>query len=140
MYVRAVLIPVLIQVALTFGLMFMMAGLRARALRSGAVRASDVAVDAGKWPNRAMQVANAFRNQFELPVLFYLLVLLAIATRQADFLFVVLAWLFVVSRLVHAFVHVTYNRLSHRGAVFAVGGLTLLLMWIIYAVDVLIGI
>ena len=51
------------------------------------------------WPARANQVANAFSNQFELPVLFYVLTILAIATRHADILFVTLAWLFVVFRI-----------------------------------------
>lgn len=139
MYIRAVLLPLFIQVGLTFGLMIAMALMRRGALASGAVRPDDVSLGQPGWPVRATQVANCFRNQFELPVLFYVLCILAIITRQADNLFVVLAWLFVISRLVHAYIHVTYNRLVHRGIAFAAGCFILMIMWITFGVDVLVG-
>ena len=43
-----------------------------------------------------MQVGYSFQNQFELPVLFYVLTILAIITKHADILFVVMAWIFVL--------------------------------------------
>jgi hypothetical protein len=138
MHVEAVLLPLFIQVVLTFALLMATAILRRGALRDG-VLPDEVSLGQPKWPPRATQVANAFRNQFELPVLFYVLCILAIITRQADNLFVVLAWLFVTLRLLHAGIHVTYNRLSHRGLVFALGCVSLMAMWIVFVVDVLIG-
>jgi len=54
----------------------------------------------------------AYHNQLELPVLFYVLTILVIITRHADFLFVVLAWVFVLLRVAHAAVHVTSNHLG----------------------------
>ena len=51
------------------------------------------------WPQRTTQVANSFSNQFELPVLFYVLTILAYMTHQAGLVFVVLAWIFVIFRL-----------------------------------------
>jgi hypothetical protein len=140
MHVQAILIPLFIQVALTFALVVRMALMRRAALRSGAARESEVVNNPQNWPERSRQVANAFRNQFELPVLFYVLCILAIITRQADTLFVVLAWIFVLSRLVHAYIQTTYNRLAHRGLAFAVGCMTLMLMWLIFAIDIVIGV
>jgi hypothetical protein len=140
MYVRAVLIPVFIQITLTFTLMIWMAIVRRRALSSRTVTESDIALNTQNWPAPALQIANAFRNQFELPILFYILCILAIITRQADFLFVVLAWLFVLFRLLHAAIHTTYNRVTHRSLAFALGCFVLMLNWLIFAVDVLIGI
>lgn len=140
MYVQAVLIPLFIMVALTFGLAMSMAILRTRALRGGVVRPDDISLGQQKWPERPTQLANAFRNQFELPILFYVLCILAIITRQADYLFVLLAWLFVFTRLVHAFIHVTYNRLAHRGLAFAAGCVILMLMWIVFAIDIVFGV
>ena len=49
------------------------------------------------WPPRALQVGNSFQNQFELPVLFYVLTILALITKHADLLFVMMAWIFVLS-------------------------------------------
>ena len=44
-----------------------------------------------------------------VPTLFYILTLLAYFTHHARILFVVLAWVFVIFRLLHAYVHVTSN-------------------------------
>ena len=91
------------------------------------------------WPERPTQIANCFSNQFEIPVLFYVLVILAWITRQADLLFVVMAWIFVLSRLAHAYIHTTSNHVPTRFRVFAVGVLLLLLMWIVFAVRILLA-
>jgi hypothetical protein len=66
------------------------------------------------------------------------LTILAVITRQADLLFAVMAWIFVLSRLVHAGIHVTSNRLTRRGAAFAVGAIVLALMWAILIVRILV--
>jgi len=50
-----------------------------------------------------------------------------------------MAWLFVVSRLVHAYIHLTSNHLGNRFAAFATGVLILLVMWVIFAVRILLG-
>ena len=89
------------------------------------------------WPDGVTQVSNAFRNQFEVPVLFLALVAFAMLTRKADFLFVVLSWIFVISRYVHAFIHVTSNNTMFRLPAFSVGFLVLIVMWIIFAVQIL---
>lgn len=85
-------------------------------------------------------MGNAYSNQFELPVLFYVLTILALITRKADLLFVVLAWVFVASRCVHAFVHVTSNDIKLRFPAFAVGALVLALMWVLFALAILFNI
>ena len=77
------------------------------------------------WPPHETQIANAYHNQLELPVLFYVLTILAIVTRHADLLFVVLAWVFVVFRLVHVYIHLTSNHLGRRFAMFATGAVVL---------------
>ncbi len=86
---------------------------------------------------KAQQVSACFSNQSELPPLFYVLVILAIITRKADMTFVVMEWLFVLTRLGHAFIFTTSNDLKQRGMAFGIGGLLLLIMWIIFAVRIL---
>ena len=92
------------------------------------------------WPKRETQIANAYHNQLELPVLFYVLTILAIVTRHADLPFVVLAWIFVASRLVHAYIHVTNNDVNRRGPSFGLGALVLTIMWLIFMICILLGI
>jgi hypothetical protein len=133
MSIQAMLMPVFAQVALTFVLLFWMQVLRLRAIRLGQVPAQSVALREPNWPARVIQIANAFHNQLETPLLFYVLILLAMVTRTADSILLVLSWLFVVSRFVHAYIHVTSNRIAHRTPVFLVGAIGLALMWIIVA-------
>lgn len=139
MSIQAVLLPLFVEVALTFCMMLGMMYWRTSALRRGETRFSDIAMREPNWPKRPTQFANAFSNQFELPVLFYVLTILSIITRHADFIFVVLAWIFVVFRILQAVVHVTSNNVRLRGAFYGVGALVLLAMWIIFMVRILLG-
>jgi hypothetical protein len=139
MSIQAVLLPLFVEVALTFVLMFWMAQRRTAALRSGEVHARDIALRQPNWPTGALQVAYSFQNQFELPVLFYVLTILAWSLRHADWLFVIMAWIFVLSRLVQAYIHCTSNRVSQRGMAYAAGAVVLAAMWVIFAVRILLG-
>jgi hypothetical protein len=122
-----------------FCLMFYMGGTRAGVLRRGEVRVADIALGQQNWPPYAAQASNAYSNQFELPLLFFVLVILAYIFKKADLLFVVMSWIFVISRILHAAVHVTSNRMQTRFAIFAVGAIVLLIMWIIFALRILLA-
>jgi hypothetical protein len=137
MSVQAILLPLFVEVILTFVLCFILAPMRTRDFGSGAVRPQDVALREPKWPKRTMQFGNAFANQFELPVLFYVLTILEYVTHLAGVAFVVLAWIFVIFRVLHAFIHVTSNIVRLRGALFAVSAVVLAIMWVIYIIQVL---
>ncbi|HEX2556151.1 MAG TPA: MAPEG family protein [Microvirga sp.] len=139
MTLPAILAPVFVQVALTFALLVWTGRSRVAAVRSKEVRVGEVVLGQRAWPTRVQQVSNAYQNQLEIPVLFHVLVILAILTRKTDLLFVVLSWAFVASRLVHAFIHTTSNRLLWRFQAFLVGVGILALMWTIFAVRVLFG-
>jgi hypothetical protein len=132
MSIQMVLLPLFVQVALTFVLLFWTGGARFSAVRRGDVHPRDIALRQPNWGKRETQIANAYQNQLELPVLFYVLTILAIATRTADVLFVVLAWVFVLTRVVHAYIHVTSNHIGRRFAVFVVSSITLAVMWVIF--------
>ena len=99
MSLATVFAPVFVQVALTFALLFWAGSVRVAAVRTGAVKMRDVALSQPNWPPRAMQIINAYENQLELPVLFYVLVAIAFFTAHMTATLVVLSWLFVVSRL-----------------------------------------
>jgi hypothetical protein len=139
MPINIVLMPLFVEVALTFGLFCWMAYYRVTLIQSGAVHPRNVALREPSWPPYVLQVANAAHNQLEIPALFYVLTVLAIITRHADVLFVAMAWIFVLMRIVHAYIHVTSNRVPRRGAVFGLCLLILILMWIIFAVRILLG-
>ena len=138
MSIEAILMPMFAQVALTFVLLFWMGFLRLQALRSGAVKAEQIALREPHWPLRVLQIGNAFHNQLELPVLFYVVTLLALITETLDVTLYVLSWMFVLARYLHAYIHVTSNRLDRRTGVFGVGAIALLLMWVIVIARILL--
>jgi hypothetical protein len=140
MSIRMILAPLFVQVALTLVLLFWTAHVRLAAVRRGEVHPRDVALREPNWPRRETQIANAYHSQLELPVLFYVLTILAVVTRHADLLFVVLAWIFVLLRLVHAYIHVTSNRMARRFATFAAGAIVLTVMWAIFMLRILLGV
>ena len=139
MSLQAVLLPLFVEVVLTFVLMLWMGALRGGDFRSGSVRAADVGLREPNWPRRTMQAAYSFSNQFELPVLFYVLTILEWITRHAGYVFVILAWIFVVCRVLQAYVHVTSNTYRWRSSFYSVGAVVLMVMWVIYIVEVLSG-
>ncbi|MGH6682928.1 MAG: MAPEG family protein [Pseudolabrys sp.] len=136
MSIQFVLLPLFVEVLLTFAVMFGMMYCRVTSLQSGETRFEKIALREPNWPVRATQFAYAFANQFELPVLFYVLTILEVVTHHADLLFVVLAWIFVIFRVLQALVHVTNNNVRMRGAFYGIGALVLVVMWVIFMIRI----
>jgi len=118
MTLRDVLLPLFVDVILTFVLLFWMAYQRGTDVDGGSVATRDVA----------------------LAVLFYVLTVLAWDTRHAGTIFIALAWLFVLVRVIEAIILVTENNVRRRGQVFIVGAIVLAIMWGNYILDILVGI
>ncbi len=140
MTIQSILLPVFVLVFLLFFLLGWTIKERMSAMRSGLVSSENAAAGRnGGWQGKAQQVGNCLQNQFELPPLFYVLVILAIMTRKADYTFVILEWLFVLARLGHAFIFTTSNNMRQRGGVFAICATVLLIMWVIFAIRILLS-
>ena len=138
MSVQMVLLPVFVLVGLAFALLLWMAGARRGALVGGQTKIRDIALGQPNWPARATQIGNCYRNQFELPVLFYILIALALPLRHADLVIVMLSWVFVVTRFAHAGIFVSSNDLGRRSMAWFAGVLVLLVMWIYFALKILL--
>ncbi|MBS4082465.1 MAG: MAPEG family protein [Rhizobiales bacterium] len=140
MTVPTILLPAFVLIAQIFALAIWMGAERNRALFAKEVRIKDIALTRESWPERAKQISNSYHNQYELPVLFFILVAFALITRKADLIFVVLSWVFVIARVVHAFIHTTSNRVPRRFFVYVVALVTLAVMWLYFAIQILTGI
>jgi hypothetical protein len=138
MSVQMVLLPVFVLVGLTFALLLWMATARGRALTGREVGLKDIALGQQNWPERATKIGNCFSNQFEIPVLFYILIALALPLRHADFFIVLMSWVFVVTRFAHAGIFVTSNDVRTRSLAWFAGVLVLLAMWIYFALKILL--
>lgn len=130
------LYPVFVQVLLTFFLLVAMGRARVAAIKRREVKVRDIALGQSAWPDRPAQIARAYQNQLEMPVLFFAVVAFTMITNQVSTPMVVLAWLFVALRLGHAFIHVTGNNVTRRFAVFIAGVLVLAAMWLLLAVRI----
>jgi hypothetical protein len=111
-----ILAPVFAQVSLTFMLLLWLGALRVPAVRRGEVAMRDIALSDEKWPEQTRQASGAFSNQFELPV---------------PVTFVILAWLFVATRIAHAAVYISSNDVPRRALIYSAGFAILGLMWLI---------
>jgi len=84
--------------------------------RSG-ISPADLAVPGELVRRSPPTVANPsdnLKNLFEIPVLFYALVLYLFATKQVDRPYVDAAWVFVAFRALHSAVHCTFNLVMLR--------------------------
>lgn len=76
-----------------------------------------------------------FSNLFELPLLFYILCIALAVTQSESAAYVAAAWIFVILRIAHSLIQVTYNRVLHRFACWFFSTLCLFGMWGKFAAD-----
>ena len=129
-----IILPVFGQVLLIFGVLVAMGSRRGAALRSKATRLKDIALGQDAWPEDAIKASNNYKNQFEMPVIFFAACAFALITKSADLLMLVLATLFVVARAVHAAIHLGTNPVMPRAYAFFASAAIVLVMWILIVV------
>jgi len=81
-------------------------------------------------PDIITKTSRNFNNQFEVPLLFYVVATLYISLDVMSSLSIALAWVFVISRLAHSYIHITYNHTLHRMIAFFIGFLAVLALWV----------
>jgi len=123
--------PVLLQVCLTLGLYIYLAIAKSRAVSQGQVNEERRALYEDAWPEAVRKINNSVKNQFEAPILFYVLVFIFWATNSVNIYIHILAWLFALSRLLHAYIHTGTNYVPHRRKVFTIGCFFILIMTIV---------
>lgn len=131
------LYPMYAMVLLTFAVAVVMFRSRVRAVREGKVRMGYYKTFNGpqEIPDFALLPARHFTNLFEVPILFYAVCLAAMILEATGPAMTALAWVFVCARYAHAFIHLTYNKLYHRIAAFALGLFTVVAMWTLLVIS-----
>jgi hypothetical protein len=121
MNVNHIFWPVLAQIFLTL-IMYIVLGVRkAKAVEAREFNRQLAALNNKVWPKDVVKVSNNIANQFEIPVLFYVLCLVLYSINAAGMIAILLAWLFVLSRFAHAYVHIGSNYVQMRLRLFLVG-------------------
>lgn len=130
------MLAVLALVALTFFVLFSLALKRVRTMRRERIHPQQVALrsETASVLSTLAKHSDNLQNLFEMPVLFYVLVILLMQHTQVepgfnDIGLIVLAWLYVALRYWHSWIHCTYNKVLHRFYVFVASVTVLLVMW-----------
>lgn len=85
------------------------------------------------WSDEATKIANNYRNQFEIPVLFFAATAFALNLGQADQVMIALAWVFALARAAHAVIHIGPNIVKWRAITFLASVAAVLAMWALLA-------
>ena len=116
-----IFVPVIIQVALTLWLYIYLAIAKSRAVKLGEVNEERRALHDDAWPDSVLQINNCIRNQFEVPLLFYVLIGILWSIGGTNIYVHVAAWIFVLSRIGHALIHTGSNYVPLRRKFFMAG-------------------
>lgn len=115
-----ILYPAVAMFLFTMTCLFGLGIARLRAIRRGEVKISFYrGYDEGSQPKRLHLFARHVQNHFEVPPLFHIGVLLSYATQSVSAAALGFAWLFVLARLLHAYIHLGSNNVTHRFLAFA---------------------
>lgn len=126
--------PVLVQLLIPFWVLILNGSRKAVDRRSGANDPEQSAIDNKAWSLPVVLTSNSLANQFQLPVVFYVLCLMLAVIDAVSTLTLIVAWLFVLTRWLHAYVHVTTNHIPSRFGSFVLSTLILLVLLLIAGV------
>jgi hypothetical protein len=130
-----IFVPMAAMALLTFSILLLVPIARFRAVFAGHVTADDFKLgeSASVPPNVTLPNRN-YMNLLELPTLFFPVCLMLYVAHRVDAVTLGLAWVFVLLRLVHSLIHVSYNNVRHRLVAFTLGNLALGALWIVFFV------
>ena len=123
-----IFVPVIFQVLMTLLIYVRLITVKIRELRAGRVDKARLPLHEDAWPASVLQINNNIRNQFELPVLFYVVSVILWALDAVHGLAMAAASVFVLSRIAHALIHLGSNYVPNRRRYFTVGWWVLMFM------------
>jgi len=141
MFYKPLLLPLLALVLLTFVVWVYMYVTRLSEIRRKSIdpQALDTRAHGQALLTDSPEPLDNLKNLFELPILFYVAIMLALVLMIQDQALVQLAWGYVALRCLHSLVHCTYNRVMHRFTAYVASCLVLMLIWARLAAYVLLN-
>ena len=123
--------PMAILVLLTAFMISFMLVLRVKAVRTRKLSPRYFKLyEGGDVPKQLAAVTQNYNNLLELPILFYMVCVLAIILNKSPDYFILHAWAYVFLRYIHSYIHVTYNHIVHRLLIFGTSCFVLISMWV----------
>ncbi|RBP50817.1 MAPEG family protein [Arenicella xantha] len=103
--------------------------LRKKAARQSGEQHADSAINNKGWPLPVVLTSNALENQFQFPIVFYVLCLILAQLGSVSIFALIVAWFFALARWGHALVHVTSNTITYRLSLFGLSCIALLVLF-----------
>ena len=117
--------------ALTFAVLLRIPFVRVRAVQQGALTADDFKLGESARVSGDVSIPNRnYMNLLELPTLFYAACIGLYVLGRVENADLMIAWGYVGLRTLHSLVHLTYNNVLHRLAVFALSNVVLSVLWL----------
>ncbi len=117
--IASILWPMLAHIGWVSMLYVWLTVARQRAVRSGQIESSCFVLGRDE-PLEVARITRNLANQFELPLIFYALVVLLVALGQVTLFDVIAAWVFVAGRVAHTLVQTLTDNVPLRGQVFTI--------------------
>lgn len=122
--------PIFAMVLLTFVVLVLLFRTRTRSVASGAIKASYYKTYQGdSEPESSQKLTRHFTNLFEAPTLYYVACLAGLTMHVTDLAFLILAWAYVLARMIHAYIHIGRNKIYPRIYAYFSSWIVLLAMW-----------
>lgn len=132
--------PMFAMVLLTFYILVQLFRMRSKLVGEGKIDPSFFSIYQGQpEPESTAKLARHFTNLHEAPVLFYVCCLAALIVNLTGIFFLLLAWTYVATRLIHTFIHTGSNKIWPRVYAYFSSWLILLSMWVLLVVRVIAG-
>jgi len=117
--IASILWPMLAHIGWVSMLYVWLTVARQRAVKSGQIESSCFVLGRDE-PIEVARITRNLANQFELPLIFYALVVLLVALGQVTLFDVIAAWVFVAGRVAHTLVQTLTDNVPLRGQVFTI--------------------
>ncbi len=125
--------PVLVQMLIPIVVILVNGKRKAADVKAESVDLAKAAMDNEAWSLPVILTSKNLANQFQFPILFYVVCMILASIDAVSTTVLVAAWLFVATRIVHAYVHITTNYVPVRMNSFIVGVLILIVMIVLAA-------
>lgn len=127
----SIVYPMAAMVGFTILFAVFMAYVRIQEVRNGNVKATYFKTYDDSVPSRlVVKTSRHYSNLFEMPTIFYATCVLTMVMGLDSRASIIWAWVFVIARVLHAFIHVGNNKIFPRMASFFLGCLAIVAMWI----------
>ncbi len=131
-----ILYPLFAMVILTFCIAPLVLYARVKQVSAGNLKIEFFELYSGTGaPPDVTKTTRCLANLFEMPTLFYVACLTILLLELNSVWLIYLAWGFVIVRGIHAFIHLTYNKVFHRLSAFMLSNFLVIAMWVIIIIQ-----